>query len=153
MHERPVQLGRSGGPAWLSHGASTARPAIRRVGASLRRSSRPRNPRRSPRLAPARRVRRGGAGRGRHEPAQVVSDTVDPTRLSDAELEAELRMRAENRDCELVVEREGGHWRAEFKQFSDRSEIAAGGAAVLSVDATERRWALERLLWLDEDRV
>ena len=62
-------------------------------------------------------------------------------------------MRAENRDCELVVEREGGHWRAEFKQFSDRSEIAAGGAAVLSVDATERRWALERLLWLDEDRV
>jgi hypothetical protein len=73
--------------------------------------------------------------------------------LSDAELEAELRMRAENRDCELVVEREGGHWRAEFQQFPDPSEIAARGAAVLSVDATERRWALERLLWLDEDRV
>ena len=26
------------------------------------------------------------------------------------------------------------------------------GAAVLSVEAVERRWALERLLWLDEDR-
>ena len=85
--------------------------------------------------------------------AGVRSATVDPTRLSDAELEAELRMRAQNRGCELFVEREGGHWRAEFKQFSDPPETASRGAAVLSVDATERRWALERLLWLDEDRM
>ena len=82
----------------------------------------------------------------------VRSATVDPTRLSDAELEAELRMRADNRDSELVVEREGGHWRAAFKQFSDPRETAPRGAAVLSVEATDRRWALERLLWLDEDR-
>jgi hypothetical protein len=77
---------------------------------------------------------------------------VDPSRLSDAELEAELRMRAHNRDGELVVEREGGHWRAAFKQFSDPPDIAPRGVALLSVEATERRWALERLLWLDEDR-
>ncbi|HEX2105112.1 MAG TPA: hypothetical protein VHF51_15755 [Solirubrobacteraceae bacterium] len=77
---------------------------------------------------------------------------MDPTRLSDAELEAELRMRAHSRDCELVVEREGGHWRAGFKRFTVAPDSSAGGAAVLSVDATERRWALERLLWLDEDR-
>jgi hypothetical protein len=78
---------------------------------------------------------------------------VDPTRLSDAELEAELRMRADSRDCELVVEREGAHWRAAFKQFSTPQDVAARGGAVLSVDAIERRWALERLLWLDEDRM
>jgi hypothetical protein len=85
-------------------------------------------------------------------PTRVGSETVDPTRLSDAELEAELRMRADTRGCELVVEREGGHWRAAFKQFSDPPRITSHGAAVLSVDATERRGALERLLWLDEDR-
>jgi hypothetical protein len=77
---------------------------------------------------------------------------VDPTRLSDAELEAELRMRAHSRDCELVVEREGGHWRAAFKQFTVARDSPSGSAAVLSVEATERRWALERLLWLHEDR-
>ena len=72
--------------------------------------------------------------------------------MSDAELEAELRMRADNRDCELVVGREGGHWRAAFKRFSDSPDVAPRGVALLSVEATERRWALERLLWLDEDR-
>jgi hypothetical protein len=77
---------------------------------------------------------------------------VDPTRLSDAELEAELRMRARHRDCDLVVEREGGHWRAEFKQLSDLPQVPPRGGAVLSVEATERRRALERLLWMDEDR-
>ena len=61
-------------------------------------------------------------------------------------------MRADHRKSELVVEREGGHWRAAFKQFADPRETATRGAAVLSVEAMERRWALERLLWLDEDR-
>jgi hypothetical protein len=72
--------------------------------------------------------------------------------LSDAELEAELRMRAHSKDCELVIQREGGHWRAEFMQFTVAPDMAPRGAALLSVEATERRWALERLLWLDEDR-
>ena len=61
-------------------------------------------------------------------------------------------MRAHNHDCELVVDREGGHWRAAFKWFSAPPDAAPRGAALLSVDATDRRWALERLLWLDEDR-
>jgi hypothetical protein len=74
---------------------------------------------------------------------------VDPTRLSDAELEAELRMRAHSRGCELAVETEGGHWRAAFRDFSGTDYRSA---TVLSAEGTERRWALERLLWLDEDR-
>jgi hypothetical protein len=83
-------------------------------------------------------------------PGSVLA--VDPTRLSDAELEAELRMRASSRDCELTVEREGSYWQAAFKQFSDQPGIPPLGVPLLSVDAPDRRWALERLLWLAEDR-
>ena len=77
---------------------------------------------------------------------------MDPTHLSDAELEAELRMRASSRDCELTVEREGSRWHAAFKQYSDQPEVAAFGVPLLSVDAPDRRWALERLLRVAEDR-
>lgn len=77
---------------------------------------------------------------------------MDPTHLSDADLEAELRMRASSRDCELTVEREGSNWQAAFRQFSHQPEIAPLGVVLVSVDAPDRRWALERLLWLAEDR-
>ena len=74
--------------------------------------------------------------------------------MTDDELEAELRRRAEMRGCRLVIERSLNDqiWRAEFKTppSPGAPHFTPEGVGVMSAESPHRREALDALLFADD---
>jgi hypothetical protein len=76
---------------------------------------------------------------------------VDPSQLSDVELEQLLRERAAEHDAELAMEHRDDRWRASFRWYTDELARSIGGAADrLAAEAPTRREALLALLTGDD---